>query len=563
MGIDNRSMPEIQFLNSNSTWVKLSSSVDCKNIQSNISSATNDITSELAKNNILFGGSLYDMHTMKQGIGYDDIQAAYSIYKDGTNQSNFGLRPMPGITGVNINHLGSYGSTRKATVQFKCWDVAQLNALEVLYMRPGYTVLLEFGRTLSLEYNDSGLPILNSLSFEDNFFERKDVDVLPYVKELYNNVLKSNGNYDAFFGYITNYNWSLNTQGGYDCSIDILSTGEILESIKVNYPFQSDVDMSVFSEYDDPNFDYSKIKFKGKLLDYSYHGKVLAYGKNQTKRINYEYSKNVLSGLMYELYCQAYNFYTLDDTYSKYFSDDYEPFPLKYITYNSNNFKKGEFYNDNINVYITLEYLIWLINDHILLKSYDKSGKKIGDITKISTDYYCLYNRLMISTNPDICWVDNQLFSSTLSNELKNTKIEEKPIESIDYNKFIPELSSYELSQFQNVILSLLDIRASRGDLNQMRIDTYNIIINHYNNIFNKSGIKSDNVSVEYIKIFNKVFQTIRGGIITEQGKRTYFYPFIKNNETLSELKKLGNKAYFFDLHYSEDYNPKNISIAP
>ena len=36
------------------------------------------------------------------------------------------------------------------------------------------------------------------------------------------------------YGIIKNFVWSMNTAGGYDCSVDIISVGEILESIKVD-----------------------------------------------------------------------------------------------------------------------------------------------------------------------------------------------------------------------------------------------------------------------------------------------------------------------------------------
>jgi hypothetical protein len=52
---------------------------------------------------------------------------------------------MPGITGVELRTLGAYGSIFETTVKFNCWDSHQLNELELLYMRPGYSVLLEWG----------------------------------------------------------------------------------------------------------------------------------------------------------------------------------------------------------------------------------------------------------------------------------------------------------------------------------------------------------------------------------------------------------------------------------
>ena len=46
---------------------------------------------------------------------------------------------------------------------------------------------------------------------------------------------KQSGNYDAMLGYVKNYNWTARMDGGYDCTANIISTGEIIESLKVNY----------------------------------------------------------------------------------------------------------------------------------------------------------------------------------------------------------------------------------------------------------------------------------------------------------------------------------------
>ena len=52
----------------------------------------------------------------------------YQLYDQNTN------RPLPGITGVDVKNKGSMGSTREATINFTCWDLNQLNAMELLYM---------------------------------------------------------------------------------------------------------------------------------------------------------------------------------------------------------------------------------------------------------------------------------------------------------------------------------------------------------------------------------------------------------------------------------------------
>ena len=56
----------------------------------------------------------------------------------------FGIVPMPGIIEANIRTKTAYGSLREAQVNFVCHNRRQLDVLEILYMRPGMPILLEW-----------------------------------------------------------------------------------------------------------------------------------------------------------------------------------------------------------------------------------------------------------------------------------------------------------------------------------------------------------------------------------------------------------------------------------
>ena len=70
-----------------------------------------------------------------------------TAYGDPTIRANpgedYGSVPMPGITMANIRTKSAYGSLREAKVDFVCHNQRQLEALELLYMRPGIPILLE------------------------------------------------------------------------------------------------------------------------------------------------------------------------------------------------------------------------------------------------------------------------------------------------------------------------------------------------------------------------------------------------------------------------------------
>ena len=213
-------------LNSRSAWVRMTSGVNFEG------------SSALAKNYVLQGGTLFhsidnnkDKFSQRMGIGNSSM--AYSnrsINGESTSVKNrSGIRPMPGITNVAIQSKGAYGSLQEATVTFTCWDIKQLEELEILYMRPGYTVLLEFGWDFAKV--KGALPsydILNKI--DDNGVTLNDA-----FAQIYELIDQSNGQYDALLGYVKNYNWAARDDGGYDCTTSIISLGEVLESLKCNW----------------------------------------------------------------------------------------------------------------------------------------------------------------------------------------------------------------------------------------------------------------------------------------------------------------------------------------
>jgi hypothetical protein len=100
-------------------------------------------------------------------------------------------------------------------------------------MRPGYTALLEWGHSRYL-YEEDGSAKTDSVgAYGIDFFgtKKKRSDI---TKQLLDQRLKYRYNYDGMYGLIKNFSWSLRPDGGYDCRMDVVSTGEIIESLKIN-----------------------------------------------------------------------------------------------------------------------------------------------------------------------------------------------------------------------------------------------------------------------------------------------------------------------------------------
>jgi hypothetical protein len=111
-------------------------------------------TTGLAKNFILFntlsnlnfekGNQKFSNYTFRSGIqrsqeSWLDVDSSY-----GFGGTAMGFQPTPGIIDVSIDCVNR-GSIRKATVTLKAYNRYQFSIIEMLYLRLGYTMMLEWG----------------------------------------------------------------------------------------------------------------------------------------------------------------------------------------------------------------------------------------------------------------------------------------------------------------------------------------------------------------------------------------------------------------------------------
>ena len=208
MGVKNRLHNE--YFHNNSPWIKLASSVrvvgpagQSKLKNSDIS--TSLIGSSLALNFYLFSevkagkisqryfDSSYESGESRiEGLP-DTVETSFStlgknigINARGAGRYNstygfagleFGLKPLPGITDLTVETLGNNGSLKKATLKIKAFNKQQFNIIELLYLRLGYHVLVEFGNRLYLNSNGSPRTVGNTLLETDWFGDENFIDV--------------------------------------------------------------------------------------------------------------------------------------------------------------------------------------------------------------------------------------------------------------------------------------------------------------------------------------------------------------------------------------------------
>ena len=257
---NSRNKSQIQLLNNQNSWIKMASGValetdkdgnlspfakeKLKNIkipegEGNLQNYSGKL---LAEKFVLFNGvsSLSNSWSglkSKKGFSTSNFLNSNGSY----SKSDFGYVPMPGITGFDIKSLNR-GSIKKATIKYKLHSKSQFDIFELLYLRLGYTVLVEFGNNIYADSNSLNAQKINQTLIEDKengFFSEKFtsghsyLDILEEIEKLRS---KYSGNYGGFLGKIVNFEWSIDSLGSYDITLNLISLGDVIESFKVNTP---------------------------------------------------------------------------------------------------------------------------------------------------------------------------------------------------------------------------------------------------------------------------------------------------------------------------------------
>jgi lysozyme len=229
-----------QYLYNKQPFAKLVSSVDIAADKLKKLGLPESLAGEnLAKSFVLFAGTSefqgqtnggQDVFNLRAGLNNNQAALGNSAY--GLGGLEFGQVPMPGITSVNVSYKNR-GSLKTATIQAKAYNRTQLNIIDALYLRLGYTVLLEWGWGANF-LNNNGEVVPQITRTLANDFLNGSLDsgnILPKIGDTRENF---SGNYDALYGKVTNFNWSFNPDGTYDISINLVSVGDIIESLTIN-----------------------------------------------------------------------------------------------------------------------------------------------------------------------------------------------------------------------------------------------------------------------------------------------------------------------------------------
>lgn len=223
---EDRSAKDLLWLNNRSAWIRISSGA---NVEDGNPYFT-EVGNTLSRRYILQAGltdhskvinQKDNIFTLREGLGPN---GAYGI--GGTK--DFGFRPMPGLTGLSIKTGGKLGTLREATIEFTCYNLEQLNIMDALYMKLGFSILIEWGHIPYIDNNG----VHQTTPVPMDFYGMNNKEQL--MEEIQRKRVYHDGNYDAMWGTIKNFSYSFEGNGEFKCKVDLVGAGDILESLKIN-----------------------------------------------------------------------------------------------------------------------------------------------------------------------------------------------------------------------------------------------------------------------------------------------------------------------------------------
>lgn len=140
------------------------------------------------------------------------------------------LRPnVPLVQSVNISSEGRVGSLQTVQLNFKIWDVEQLDQYEKKIMQPGKDVLIQYG------WSTTGIPNPLEIIKRNNrqVAGKPGAPPPPSTPQKFGS---PDTNHDIFTGVVSNFGWKLNSDLSYDCDVQLTGKGFLLSGMAANAP---------------------------------------------------------------------------------------------------------------------------------------------------------------------------------------------------------------------------------------------------------------------------------------------------------------------------------------
>jgi hypothetical protein len=531
----NRTTEELLYLNNRSGFVRAISGV---NISPAFNPAGDDLKAiirnyggdKLAKNFILFGGTTNESKVLKAGIPTELLGTNYvNNLAYGFGGLEFGIRPMPGILSMT-NKSEGMGSLETTTLRIKAWNRLQLEIIDLMYMRLGYGILVEWGNSNyfnnSNEYQKDNL---NSLSAE---FLAGTYNVQGLLDAIERKKRASSGNYDAIYGKVVNFNWTFVEDGSYDITVILRSVGDVVEAFQTAV-FTNDNDsvdtaeltpesfrqIALFNARRDQELDIAggdlTLPQAQQITRFKFskdeNGIVTVTDTNQLPPIDDAKNSHVINRLFYNVKQRFTNGDPDVITNNAYQTSKFQPSEDSTVTYLEQTFQGNntEGQTESIQYYIRLGSLLSYFEQKILPKY--KQGENSIPILNIdyTTNTNLAYTTpVQVSSNPKICIVNVDVPSSDGTSKFI----------------FAPQGERYQTSIAKTLVGQIMNIYVN---------------FDHIINIINGNGDpKNQTTLIKFFEILCNDLSVALGSINT-------FRPFIdKTTNTLKIIDeaKISNK---------------------
>ena len=214
LGRRNKSDKDLLFANSKTPWIKISSAADI------------DGSADTARYHILLGGTAYQTADgLRLKGGFKDFAFGESY---NNRPGDRGIVPIPGLDSLTVEYAGNLGVLKYFNFSFKVYDLNQLEIYEKLYMKPGISLLIEYGHSLYL--NNQG-DLISDNSTIDGFFASgiTQSELQARGTAL---TLSSDYNYNGELALINNFEYSYDRDGGgYNCKVKAISKNSLFEGV--------------------------------------------------------------------------------------------------------------------------------------------------------------------------------------------------------------------------------------------------------------------------------------------------------------------------------------------
>tara|TARA_B100001113_G_scaffold34490_1_gene24503 strand:- start:760 stop:4869 length:4110 start_codon:yes stop_codon:yes gene_type:complete len=148
------------------------------------------------------------------------------------------IMPISGIKDISVEYKGGYKAIRRATVNWTAGSIQELDRLTAHFLSIGRTVMLDWGWVYPEREGGYGAE-RNKLIQQNSFWNGFNTDEHPIDQRIFEegavNILKNKGDYDAIGGLVSNFDYTLNEDGTFDCTTIITSTGvNIFDSKRID-----------------------------------------------------------------------------------------------------------------------------------------------------------------------------------------------------------------------------------------------------------------------------------------------------------------------------------------